>query len=66
MPRSVKGVLNEYARGALHSGSSSGPVVKNPRQALAIALSEQRQQAAKPVQHRGKNLGKFLHARKAR
>ena len=45
MPKSVKGVMREYATGTLHSGSSHGPVVKNPKQAVAIALSEQRQRA---------------------
>ena len=45
MPKSIHGVLSEFKRGALHSGSSSGKVVTNPKQAIAIALSEQRQQA---------------------
>jgi hypothetical protein len=36
----VKTVLHEFKRGSLHSGSSSGPKVKNRRQAIAIALSE--------------------------
>lgn len=60
MPRSVKGVMNEYARGALHSGSSKGPVVHNPKQAIAIALSEQRQQA-KPKHQPIHNLKHFAH-----
>jgi len=42
---SVKGkkiakVMREYKEGKLHSGSKKGPVVKNPKQAMAIALSE--------------------------
>ena len=37
--KKVAAVLREYKRGELHSGKG-GPVVKNPRQALAIALSE--------------------------
>lgn len=37
--KKVAKVMREYKRGQLHSGKG-GPVVKNPRQALAIALSE--------------------------
>lgn len=33
-------VMHEYKAGRLHSGSKSGPVVKNRKQAIAIALSE--------------------------
>jgi hypothetical protein len=32
--------LRKFKKGALHSGSKSGPVVTNRRQAVAIALSE--------------------------
>ena len=32
-------VMGEFKRGTLHSGKG-GPVVKNPKQALAIAMSE--------------------------
>lgn len=35
-------VMHEYKSGELHSGSKSGPVVKNRKQAVAIALSEAR------------------------
>ena len=35
-------VMGEYKEGKLHSGSKTGPVVKNPKQAVAIALSEGR------------------------
>jgi hypothetical protein len=34
-------VMKEYKEGTLHSGKK-GPVVKNPKQAIAIALSEAR------------------------
>jgi hypothetical protein len=47
MPKSVRGVLHEFKEGALHSGSSTGPVVKNRKQAIAIAISEQRQPVSK-------------------
>ena len=40
MPKSVKGVMREWKAGALHSGSSKGPVVTSQKQAVAIALSE--------------------------
>jgi len=33
-------VLAKFGRGQLHSGSKSGPVVKNRKQAIAIFLSE--------------------------
>lgn len=32
--------MHEYKEGKLHSGSKEGPVVTNPAQARAIALSE--------------------------
>lgn len=41
-PKKVKKVMKEFKSGKLHSGSKSGPVVKNPKQAIAIALSEAR------------------------
>lgn len=31
--------MERYAKGKLHSGSKKGPIVKNPRQAIAISLS---------------------------
>ena len=33
-------VMHEWKAGGLHSGSKKGPVVTNPKQAIAIALSE--------------------------
>lgn len=47
MPKSVEGVMKEFKAGALHSGSSTGPKVKSRKQAIAIALSEKRQQKGK-------------------
>lgn len=38
----VKVVMDEWKSGKLHSGSKTGPVVKNQKQAVAIALDEQR------------------------
>jgi hypothetical protein len=37
--KKISKVYNEFKEGTLHSGKS-GKIVKNPRQALAIALSE--------------------------
>ena len=34
--------MGKYKRGALHSGSKSGPVVKDRAQAVAILMSEKR------------------------
>ncbi len=59
MPKSVRGVLREYKSGVLHSGSSTGPVVTNRKQAIAIALSENRQ-------HPIGNLKHYAHPRKVR
>ena len=36
----VKTVMGEFKRGTLHSGSKHGPEVKNPKQAVAIALNQ--------------------------
>lgn len=54
MPKSVQGVMHEFKHGQLHSGSSKGPVVKSRKQAIAIALSEQRQQKGKRSMTRGR------------
>ena len=45
--RKVKKVMHEFKEGELHSGSKKGPVVSNPKQAIAIALSEARKAGAK-------------------
>ena len=52
-------VMKEFGKGDLHSGSSKGPLVKNPKQAMAIALSEARDAGAKtPVK---KATGGMMH-----
>jgi hypothetical protein len=43
---SVEEAMHKYKQGTLKSGSS-GKTVKNPRQAIAIGLSEARQKGAK-------------------
>lgn len=36
----VKTEMHKFGEGKLHSGSKKGPVVTNPKQAIAISLSE--------------------------
>jgi Family of unknown function (DUF6496) len=43
----VAKVMHEYKAGTLHSGSKKGPVVTSKKQAVAIAMSEQRKAAKK-------------------
>jgi len=45
--KKVEKVMHEYKEGKLHSGSKNGPEVSNPKQAIAIALSEARKSGAK-------------------
>ena len=40
-------VMTEFKEGKLHSGSKKGPEVTNPKQAIAIAISESRKAAKK-------------------
>lgn len=39
--------MREYKSGSLHSGSRKGPIVTNPKQAIAIGLSESRKSKVK-------------------
>lgn len=50
----VKKVMKEFKSGELHSGSKKGPKVSNPKQAIAIALSEARKSGAKISKKKGK------------
>lgn len=52
--KKVSKVIREFKEGELHSGSKKGPVVKNPKQAIAIGLSEARKAGAKIPKKRGK------------
>lgn len=45
--KKIKKVMKEFKEGKLHSGSKKGPEVTNPKQAVAIALSEARKTGAK-------------------
>jgi hypothetical protein len=40
--KKVSKVMHEFKKGKLKSGSKEGPEVTNPKQAIAIALSESR------------------------
>ena len=60
---SVKGaakvakVMGEFKSGELHSGSKSGPLVSNPKQAIAISLSEaKKNRPAGPMSAPGMNM----------
>lgn len=44
--KSVKGEMDRWKAGQLHSGKN-GPIVKSQKQAVAIALSEQRRAQGK-------------------
>lgn len=46
MDKKVGKVMGEYKAGTLHSGKG-GPVVKNKKQAIAIAMSEGRKASKK-------------------
>jgi hypothetical protein len=51
--RKIEKTLHEFKEGALHSSSKKGPIVKNKKQALAIALSQAREEGAKiPKKHK--------------
>lgn len=43
----IKKVMGEFKENSLHSGSKQGPIVSNPKQAQAIAISEARKAGAK-------------------
>lgn len=45
--KKIKKVMEEFKSGELHGGSKSGPTVTNPKQAIAIALSESRKASKK-------------------
>lgn len=47
-------VGKEFKEGKLHSGSKKGPVVTNPKQMVAIGLSEARKKGAKIPKKKGK------------
>lgn len=42
-----KKVMKEFSKAELHSGSKKGPIVTNPKQAVAISYSESKNSGAK-------------------
>ena len=48
----IKKVMKEFKEHKLHSGSKKGPEVTNPKQAIAIALSEARHGKRKKRNHK--------------
>ena len=50
----VKKVMHEFKEGELHSGSKKGPVVSNPKQAIAIAISEKKKASTKKPSKKSK------------
>lgn len=51
----VATTMHEWKKGKLHSGSKHGPTVHSQKQAIAIALSEER------AAHKKKNSGTHAH-----
>jgi len=45
--KKIHKVVKEFDKGELHSGSKTGPVVKKPKQAIAIGISEARRKGLK-------------------
>lgn len=45
--KKIKKVMHEMKEEKLHSGSKKGPIVTNPKQGIAIALSEARKKGMK-------------------
>ena len=50
--RRMKEEMDKFKEGKLHSGSKKGPVVTNPKQAIAISLSESGQSRKKRKKRR--------------
>jgi hypothetical protein len=55
MGKKGRKVMREYGKGELRSGSKHGPKVTDPKQAIAIAFSEERREKGKRAKRlRGK------------
>lgn len=56
-------VMSKWKRGQLHSGSKTGPKVKNRREAIAIMLSEKRAAAGGKKEYQSRYLSAALKKR---
>lgn len=45
--KKIEKVMHEFKESELHSGSKKGPLVTNPKQAIAIAISESKRKKKK-------------------
>jgi hypothetical protein len=56
--KKIEKVVHEFKEGELKSGSKKGPKVTNPKQAIAIAISESKKSkkpaTGKPAKKKGK------------
>jgi len=59
----VKSEMGKFKTGTMHSGSKTGPKVTNPKQAVAIALSESGQSHKKAAPDEQKIAEKIKHHR---
>lgn len=46
--KKIEKVMHEFKEGKLHSGSKKGPKVKSRKQAIAIAINEQKKYGKAP------------------
>lgn len=53
----VRQEMKKFKAGTLHSGSKSGPIVSNPKQAIAIALHQAGLSKSNPSPPMGKQKG---------
>lgn len=54
-------VMDKWGEGKLHSGSKSGPEVKNQKQAVAIMLSEKRAAGEGKKEYQASGLAGVAH-----
>lgn len=54
--KKIAKVMREGYKGELHSGSKKGPLVTNPKQMKAIALSEARSKGLKVPKRKKKSI----------
>ncbi len=58
-------VMHKFGAGKLHSGSKSGPKVGNPKQAVAIMLSEKRKAQGGDTEYQSKDKGSLAGLKRA-